>query len=406
MNVLVLSPYAPWPPYGGGTMRIFQLLRGIAQQHTVTCLSFVADSGAIAACATQIAPATMVAVVGPASRSLRQRAWQMFTSSLPDMALRNRDDAYMHHLIQLLDTQHVDVVIAFSIEMAPYLQVVRQRGIATVLDEFNAEYIIQKRAAITDARQPRRWHAAMYSLVQWVKLQRFEARAVAQADAVTVVSHEDAAMLQRLVPTLATTVIPNGVDTEYFARGTVIATHYPRPTIVFSGTLDYRPNVDAVRWFVHEVMPRIRQQVADVDFVAIGRRPTAELYAMQAVGLVQLTGEVADTRPYLCGAAVYVVPMRIGGGVRLKVLEAMSLALPIVSTTLGVEGIDELPTQCWVRADTPQSMAQAIGDMLMQRTTTAGARAFVVAHYDWQVIIPRLLALLDAVVSQSHSGRV
>lgn len=406
MNVLVLSPYAPWPPYGGGTMRIFQLLRGIAQQHAVTCLSFVADSSAIAPCATQIAPATLVAVVGPASRALRQRAWQMLTSPLPDMALRNRDDAYMHHLIQLLDTQHVDVVIAFSIEMAPYLQVVRQRGIATVLDEFNAEYIIQKRAAITDARQPRRWHAAMYSLVQWAKLQRFEARAVAQADAVTVVSHEDAAMLQRLVPTLATTVIPNGVDTEYFARGTVTATPYARPTIVFSGTLDYRPNVDAVRWFVHEVMPLIRHQVADVDFVVVGRRPTAELHAMQAAGRVQLTGEVADTRPYLCGAAVYVVPMRIGGGVRLKVLEAMSLALPIVSTTLGVEGIDALPAQCWVRADTPQSMAQAIGDMLMQRTTTAGARAFVVAHYDWQVIIPRFLALLDAVVSQSHRGRV
>lgn len=406
MNVLVLSPYAPWPPYGGGTMRIYQLLRGIAQQHTVTCLSFVAHPASIAACAAQLAPATLVAVEGPASRTLRQRAWQMLVSPLPDMALRNRDDTYTARLTQMLDTHHIDVVVAFSIEMAPYLQVARQRGIATVLDEFNAEYIIQKRAALTDARQPRRWHAALYSLVQWGKLQRFEARAIAQATAVTVVSHDDAVMLQHLVPQCVATVIPNGVDTAYFAATDVTAIHYPRPTIVFSGTLDYRPNVDAVRWFVNEVMPLLRQQIPAVDFVVVGRRPTAELQAMHTAGVVQLTGEVADTRPYLCGAAVYVVPMRIGGGVRLKLLEAMSLALPIVSTTLGIEGIDAFPTHCCRLADTPAAMAQAVGDMIMQRTVVSGARDFVVAHYDWQVIIPRFTALLESVVLQRPVGRV
>jgi glycosyltransferase involved in cell wall biosynthesis len=161
-----------------------------------------------------------------------------------------------------------------------------------------------------------------------------------------------------------------------------------------------------VRWFVNEVMPLLRQQIPAVDFVVVGRRPTAELQAMHTAGVVQLTGEVADTRPYLCGAAVYVVPMRIGGGVRLKLLEAMSLALPIVSTTLGIEGIDAFPTHCCRLADTPAAMAQAIGDMIMQRTVVSGARDFVVAHYDWQVIIPRFTALLESVVSQRPVGRV
>jgi glycosyltransferase involved in cell wall biosynthesis len=242
--------------------------------------------------------------------------------------------------------------------------------------------------------------------VQWGKLQRFEARAIAQATAVTVVSHDDAVMLQHLVPQCVATVIPNGVDTTYFAATDVTAIDYPRPTVVFSGTLDYRPNVDAVRWFVNAVMPLLRQQIPAIDFVVVGRRPTAELQAMHAAGVVQLTGEVADTRPYLCGAAVYVVPMRIGGGVRLKLLEAMSLALPIVSTTLGIEGIDEFPTHCCRLADTPAAMAQAIGDIIMQRTVVSGARDFVVAHYDWQVIIPRFTALLESVVSQRPVGRV
>jgi len=193
-------------------------------------LSFVTQPASIAACAAQIAPATLVAVEGPAPRTLRQRAWQMLVSPLPDMALRNRDDTYTARLTQILDTHHIDVVVAFSIEMAPYLQVARHRGIATVLDEFNAEYIIQKRAALTDARQPRRWHAALYSLVQWGKLQRFEARAIAQATAVTVVSHDDAVMLQHLVPQCVATVIPNGVDTAYFAATDVTAIDYPHPT--------------------------------------------------------------------------------------------------------------------------------------------------------------------------------
>jgi glycosyltransferase involved in cell wall biosynthesis len=196
------------------------------------------------------------------------------------------------------------------------------------------------------------------------------------------------------------------VDTTYFAATDVTAIDYPHPTVVFSGTLDYRPNVDAVRWFVNAVMPLLRQQIPAIDFVVVGRRPTAELQAMHAAGVVQLTGEVADTRPYLCGAAVYVVPMRIGGGVRLKLLEAMSLALPIVSTTLGIEGIDEFPTHCCRLADTPAAMAQAIGDIIMHRTVVSGARDFVVAHYDWQVIIPRFTALLESVVSQRPVGRV
>lgn len=405
MNILVLSPYAPWPPYGGGTMRIYQLIRGIAAAHHVTCLTFVADATAIDAVRAHMPTVAVHPVVGPVRRSLRHRAWQMLTSLLPDMALRNHDAHFQQQLHEILRTHTFDVAIVFSIEMAPYMHTVQQHGIPCVFDEFNAEYVIQQRAALTDMRQPNRWHAALYSFVQWQKLRRFEAQMVRYAAQVTVVSAEDAATLQRLVPTVHPVVIPNGVDTTYFDATAVHAMQFAQPTIVFSGTLDYRPNVDAVRWFATDVLPLIRARIADAALLVVGRRPTAALHAMHDAGVIALTGEVADTRPYLCGGHVYVVPMRIGGGVRLKVLEALALDLPIVSTTMGMEGIEDLPADMYVRADTPTAMADAICALLQAPRQRGNGRTFVETHYDWRVIVPRLLTVLDGVVSQTpHAG--
>jgi len=394
MKILALTPYAPWPPYGGGTMRIYQLLRGIALTHGVTCLTFVANITDQAAVQSQLAPVTVIGVAGPAPRNLRQRAVQTLTNPLPDMALRNLDVNYRQQLDVLLQQRYFDVVVAFSIEMAPYLDVVKAYGIPTLFDEFNAEYIIQQRAAMTDAANPLRWHGALYSLIQWQKLKYFEKNMLATVNTVTAVSTGDAQTLSQLVPTVAPFVVPNGVDTSYFDRRRVVPHPFVRPTLVFSGTLDYRPNIDALRWFVAQVLPLVRQTIPDVVLVAVGRRPTPVLVALQAAGELSLTGEVPDTRAYLCGAHVYVVPMRIGGGVRLKVLEAMALAVPIVSTRLGVDGIDGLnETLCSV-ADTPQAMAAAIVATLATPPATKPARDFVVANYDWRVIVPRFLAAL------------
>ena len=384
MKILALTPYAPWPPYGGGTMRIYQLLRGIAHTHSVTCLTFVANITDQAAVQAQVAPVTVIGVAGPATRNLRQRAVQTLTNPLPDMALRNVDVSYRQQLDVLLQQRYFDVVIAFSIEMAPYLDVVKTYGIPTLFDEFNAEYVIQQRAAMTDARNPMRWHGALYSLIQWQKLKYFEKNMLATVNGVTAVSTGDAQTLAQLVPTVKPYVVPNGVDTSYFDRRRVVPHPFVRPTLVFSGTMDYRPNIDALRWFVAQVLPLVRKAVPDVVLVAVGRRPSPALLALQAAGEVSLTGEVADTRAYL-------VPMRIGGGVRLKVLEAMALEVPIVSTSLGVEGIDGLnDTHCKV-ADTPEAMAAAIVDTLATPPVTKHTRDFVVANYDWRVIVPRFL---------------
>jgi polysaccharide biosynthesis protein PslH len=157
--------------------------------------------------------------------------------------------------------------------------------------------------------------------------------------------------------------------------------------------MDFRPNVDAVLWFAREVLPLVRQTLPDAHFVIVGQRPHARLKGLRAEPSITITGAVEDTRPYIAAAAAYVIPLRMGGGTRLKLLEAMSMAAPIVSTTLGAEGFPITHgRELWL-ADDPTSFARSIVDLIQhpERGQALGraARSFVVERYDWQQIVPK-----------------
>jgi Glycosyltransferase len=334
------------------------------------------------------------------------------------MALRNASPAFRALLCDLVAREHVDIVQAESIEMASYLvDLARNAGASSsivqrpllALDQFNAEYVLQKRAAITDLRAActlanpvRRGAGGVYSLIQWIKLAHYERRILRICDAVIVVSEEDRKALERLGGTCHA-VVPNGVDTTFFSRETLTGDHrtplsYAAPVMVFSGTLDFRPNIDAIVWFIEAVLPRIHARRPDVQLLVVGRRPAPILRRLAERERLILTGEVSDVRPFLAGAAVYIVPMRIGGGIRLKVLEAFALEVPVVSTTLGVEGIAGLRDgiHCLL-ADTPQQFANAVvrllDDPVFGRILGAAGRRLACAEYDWKAIIPRMEAV-------------
>lgn len=417
MKILILAPYPPYPPHGGGAMRIYQLVRGLAARHDVTCLAFAPDAEAERALAPLQAFCRVLTVRGPRPRSAVRRAWTTLVSPLPDMALRNAAPAYASALDRLLAAERFDIIQAESIEMARYLPgcaprahaeatppaIPQMRSAKRVLDQFNAEYVLQRRAFLTDVRQPRRWHAAAYSLVQWLKLARYERRVLRSCDAMIAVSEEDRRLLLRLVPTARIGVVPNGVDTDYFSRSALAAAAAGAMPIgdralVFSGTLDYRPNMDAVIWFAHEVLPRVRASCPDARLFVVGRRPTPALHRLAAGGGVTIVGEVPDARPYIAGAAVYIVPMRIGGGIRLKLLEALALEAPVVSTAMGAEGVVGLRSgEHCLLADDPVDFAAAvlrlIADRELGRRLGATGRALVCARYDWAAIVPQLEAL-------------
>jgi glycosyltransferase involved in cell wall biosynthesis len=413
VKILILAPYPPYPPYGGGTMRIYQLIRGLAQQHEVTCATFALDAAAERDLAPLRAICRVVSVRGPRQRSPLRRAATTLASSLPDMALRNATAAYTRALHNELATASFDIIQAESIEMAGYLLQVQRfasaagarrkpLGAKLVLDQFNAEYVLQQRAFLTDVRRPRRWHAAAYSLIQWQKLARYERRVMRRCDAVAVVSEEDRRALHALDARPCITVVPNGVDSAWFSKTALADECAPAPVLpdcalVFTGTLDFRPNIDAVIWFAREVLPRIRARCPAAQLFVVGKRPAAILHTLAASGAT-IVGQVPDARPYIAGAAVYVVPMRIGGGVRLKLLEALALEAPVVSTTMGAEGVAGLcgGEHCLLADDAEQyagAVLRLLADRALGRRLGAAGRLFVREHYDWTVIVPRLDAL-------------
>jgi polysaccharide biosynthesis protein PslH len=432
VKILILSPYPPYPPHGGGTMRIYQLIRGLAARHELTCLTFAADETARHALEPLRAICRVLEVRGPQPRGTLHRAWTTLASPLPDMALRNASRDYTRALEQLLSAECFEIIQAESIEMAGYLQIADFRlqisdwadsktarqawSPLRILDQFNAEYVLQKRAALTSLQAIARRSAIHnlqsvirglvgggYSLVQWLKLARYERGVIHGVDGVAAVSEEDRRMLLRLQPAARIGVVPNGVDTEHFSRAALVGER-ARPlslaanTLVFSGTLDFRPNIDAVLWFVREVLPCIRAQRPEARLLVVGKRPAPALRALAEQGALTLTGEVPDARPYIAGAAVYVVPMRIGGGVRLKLLEALALEAPVVSTSMGAEGVAGLcGDEHYLLADDPAGFAAAalrlLDEPALGRRLGAAGRELVHQHYDWTAIVPRLEAL-------------
>jgi glycosyltransferase involved in cell wall biosynthesis len=437
VKILILSPYPPYPPHGGGTMRIYQLVRGLAARHDVTCLSFAPDVAAEQALAPLQRVCRVVTVRGPIARGLPHRAWTTLVSPLPDMALRNAAPMYADALRALLATEQFDIVQAESIEMAGNLLQVKSLALRVkssdhfqlltlnaklVLDQFNAEYVLQKRAALTSLRAglrlPKRARdlksnavgiaGGAYSLAQWRKLKRYEALVMRQCDAVAAVAEADRRTLLGLAPEATIGVVPNGVDTTYFS-GLAMASDrsgalaFSVPTLVFSGTLDFRPNVDAVTWFVREVLPHVRARRPDARLLVVGKRPAPALRRLADEGALVLTGEISDVRPYLAGAAVYAVPMRIGGGVRLKLLEALALELPIVSTTMGAEGLVDLRAgeHCLISDDAvgfAEATLRLLDDPALGRRLGAAGRVLACQRYDWSVIVPQLEALYQEIV--------
>ena len=398
MKVLFLTPQVPYPPQQGAALRNWGLISGLANRHEVAVLSFRA-SGQPPEPPDRLRTVCRTETVRLPVRALRDRLRVMLTTRQPDMARRLASETYAQRLVEWLARESFDVVHVGGIEMAPYLDVIeaaRPRPLV-VFDNLNCEYLLQQRAFLTDLRVPGRWPGAAYSLVQWRRLRRYEAQVCRRADRVLAVSEADAAALRKLVPGLGVVVVPNGVDTlAYRPEASNAAPQVSERALVFTGTMDFRPNVDAVLWFARKVLPGVQAEVPEAHFFVVGQRPHRWLDGLRGDPAVTLTGWVEDARPYIAQAAVYVAPLRIGGGTRLKLLEAMATGKPVVATRLGAEGYPVTHGRELLLADTAVDFAAAVVALLRapERRAELGrvARAFVEQHYDWRTIVPRVEA--------------
>lgn len=403
MRLLILAPQLPWPPNQGTALRNLNLIRVLAARHQVHLVCFgdpSADRGPLADWGVDV-----TLVPAPPPRPFLRRLWELPTQPTPDLLRRLASPAMDRCLAGLAETLagQVDVLQVEGIEMAPFGLALREqlargqrpeqgdRTPRLVYDAHNAEWILQDRAWRADLRRgPAGLPGVLYSLVQTAKLRRYERRLLRAADAVVSVSAADAAVLRALAPGVDPVVVPNGVDTETYQPDPAVAAD--PDLVVFTGKMDFRPNIDGMAWFGEAVWPLARAMRPTLRLEIVGRDPVPRVRALASTTTgITVTGAVPDVRPFIARAGIVVVPLRVGGGTRLKVLEAMAAGKAIVATRLGAEGLDLVDGREAVLADEPEAMARAIvalaGDGARRAELGRAARSRAERDYGWEGLV-------------------
>lgn len=406
----MLTPQLPYPPDQGAPIRNWNFIRylGSCGRYDVTLLSFARPgehgTPGEATATTSLAQycSRVEIIAAPPSRSKLARLRTLLKVGRPDLAMRLASPVFTANLKYLLETQQFDAILCEGLELAPFIMAALSNTTnrpRLILDEHNAEWLLQQRAYINDRQAGyKRLPAAAYSYLQAYRLRQFEAQALNFFDRAIAVSSEDKAALEKIKAVGAKiSVIPNGIDLSEFSLNFDVPEEVD--SLVFTGTMDFRPNIDAVTWFVREIWPLIKLQKPQAKFTIVGRRPSAAVQALAQTPGVIVTGSVPDARPYVWSSAVYVVPMRIGGGVRFKVLEALAMGKAVVTTPMGVDGIALTPGHDAEVATLPQQFAQAVVQLLNDPARRAElgrqhGREFVAAHFDWNKLTPSLDSVL------------
>ena len=381
MRILHVAPYSPFPPIFGGALRVYHLLKRLVQNHRVTLLYFGEGDGA-ARRLKELHPQLEGVHVVPPPWTLRyRRIGQLYAhwnarSSLQQMC---QSQGMQSTIYRLLAGEEYDLIQTEFCLMGSYRF---PTGARMVLDAHNVEYDLYRRMAVHASSRLRKWHYQR----EEQRLFQEELDTYASQDALLVTSARDKALLDFHLPTVPKYIVPNGVETGYFRPSDEI--HDPT-SLVFTGMMGYVPNSDGMIWFLDRVFPLIEKEIPRVTINIVGNQPPRELLRRARENVV-ITGYVDDVRPHIWRSAVYVVPLLMGGGTRLKVLEAMAMKKPIVTTAVGCEGIDVRHGETALVANTPREFASSVIELLRNRSLqdrlSRNGHELVHAKYDWRII--------------------
>ena len=394
-RLLLLTPQLPYPPHQGTSLRNFHMLKALSQEHDITLLSFTDGTETVDTSPLQKYCRVLPPLPAP-YRAQGTRLKQLLTSPLPDIALRLKSEEFSAALEKALRSTQYDAVQVEGIELASYIHQIKNAypEVKIVLDCHNAETELQRRARDVDLHYPSRWLAAAYSSVQIGRLARFEAWAMGVSDTVIAVSNTDRSYLSPMNSSKpgGIKVIPNTIDVAEYDRHRADSEGLSFD-LVFTGKMDYRPNVDGVLWFAETVWPTLRDLCPAITWAIVGQKPHSRLEILRGKEGITITGFVPQIHPYLAASSIYIVPLRIGSGTRLKILEAMAASLAVVSTRIGAEGFDIEDGKEMVVAESPTEWVDAIQGLLAnkERRILLGAAAHEFAwRYDWRTIIPQI----------------
>lgn len=398
MRILIVTTSLPYPPASGGALRVYGIIRGLHDAgHQMSLIAFGDPEKPVDAPLSEVCEEIEI-VPSPPPRARSERIRDIFLSNQPDIAKRLYSDTFVQKLLALIDANDYDLIQFEAIEAACYLPIVKQHGTSAKLcfDTFNAEAELQRTIFQIDLQTPSRWLAAAYSFVQSRRIARYEGDLCRTADLVIAVSEEDHAFLSAYRNDEKTYIVASGIFADHYAK-TDETVSLPEDALVFTGKMDYRPNVDAVLWFSEQILP----QLETAHLTIVGQKPHPSIQHLPQQPNITLTGWVDSVLPYLHAATIFVVPLRMGSGTRLKILEAMASGCAIVATSIAAAGLSDDVKQALVIADDEASFAQATTQLLKNPDERMSlgqlAQEKVKANYDWSVLIPRLLRAYEGV---------
>lgn len=401
MRILWLKTELLHPIDKGGRIRTYGMLRELRKRHRVTYLTL--DDGGAAPDAIARAQEYCHELVRVPFDPVRKSSARFYLAllanlgaRLPYFLARYRSAAMRAAIDTRLNDRAIDVLVCDFLN--PAVNLPARVGCGSVLFEHNVEALIWRRHYEV-ARGPLR---RAYMREQWRKARRAERALCRRFDAVVAVSADDREMLRNEYGLSDVSDVPTGVDTEYFAPADR-AQREPHH-IVFTGSMDWLPNVDAMRFFLQDVLPSLRARLPDTTLTIVGRDPVPEIVQLaKAQPGVEVTGRVPDVRPYMESASAFIVPIRVGSGTRLKIYEAMAMERPVVSTTIGCEGLPVLDGQQLLVADTGEAFADALYRVLTQPELAAqlAARAaeFVRSRFSWASVTRPFEAVCERVAA-------
>ncbi len=385
MNILFLAPRLPLPADTGGKIRTLNILKQIAKDNFVhlICYSFESTDEQYAWELKKFG--IHVTLVGINPPSLLVKAAAVLWSSVP-FSIGKYNTIQMRQAIEtVLSKNTFHAVHVDHLHMAHYSGLFC--GLPSFLDEHNVEYKILERCGQVESSFIKRF---LYR-GQSSKMKAFESSAIGQFKGVFACSLDDQILISKLSSGVTPTyIIPNGVDTQYFTTALSDQSHV-EDALVFTGSMDWLPNDDAITYFCKEILPIVWEAKPSLKLYVVGKSPSPAVKDLAAKDRrVEVTGRVDDVRPFMNKAKLFIVPLRIGGGTRLKILEAMAMSKAVVSTSIGAEGIDCKDGLNIALADSPQIFAQKIislcDDSTRVREMGEHGRKLVIEKYDWHIV--------------------
>ena len=396
-DILFLSQRIPYPPDKGDKIRSYRALLHLGEHRRIHLGTFIDDPDDFRHIPVMenICESVHIAKLNPLVARLKSLKALLTGAPLSLPYFYNK--ALEKWITTTLDTHDIDAIFVFSSAMAQYVLNLKRKPQRVLMDFVDV-----------DSEKFRQYALERGFLARFVygregkKLLAFDRQVAAHTDASFFVSEAEADLFRRLAPEASakTFGLSNGIDTDYFDPSKVtvpqadLSAYGPGPNIIFTGRMDYKPNVDAVCWFTRNVLPALLTEKPQVRFIIAGAAPTPAVMALAANPAVQVTGRVDDMRPWLAHADLAVAPMAIGRGIQNKVLEAAAMARPVLTTPEGLAGIDLVPGKHLFVAEGAQAFGQAVLDSLDNPDRDqigAAARDYLIGHYSWSA----RMALLD-----------